>query len=127
MRQELLVGFHLLDRQVLDRDGRPLGKVDDVEFAIDGNGQIRLAALLLGPQALGERLGSRLGRLIADAARRLHPAEHPDPVRVPYEWVADIGSAVALSVPYDRLPEPTMEAWLREHVIDKIPGASRGG
>jgi sporulation protein YlmC with PRC-barrel domain len=124
---KIYVGFHLLDRQVIDRDGRELGKVDDVEFTVGADGQIRVSALLLGPQAFGQRMGGPLGRLVESLAERLHPAEHPDPVRVPYDWIATIGSAVVLTVPRDRLPEPMLETWLREHLIDRIPGADSAG
>ena len=122
----LLVGFDLLDRQILDCDGAPVGKVDDVEFAVGDDGRLRVVALLVGPQALGRRLGGRLGRWISAVAGTLHPVEHPDPIRIPYALIARHSSAIDLSVRRDRLPEPTLEAWLREHVIERIPGADRG-
>jgi len=122
----LLIGFDLLDRQILDCDGEPVGKVDDVELAVGADGRLRVVALLVGPQALGRRLGGRLGRWISTTAGRLHPVEHPDPIRIPYALVARRSSAIDLSVRRDRLPEPTLEAWLREHVITRIPGADRG-
>jgi sporulation protein YlmC with PRC-barrel domain len=122
----LLVGFDLLDRQILDCDGAPVGKVDDVELAVGGDGRLRVIALLVGPQALGRRLGGRLGRWVSAVAGTLHPDEHPDPIRIPYALIARHSSAIELSVRKDRLPEPTLEAWLREHVIERIPGADRG-
>jgi sporulation protein YlmC with PRC-barrel domain len=122
----LLIGFDLLDRQILDCDGESVGKVDDVELAVGDDGRLRVVALLVGPQALGRRLGGRLGRWISTVAGRLHPVEHPDPIRIPYALVARRSSAIDLSVRRDRLPEPTLEAWLREHVIARIPGADHG-
>jgi sporulation protein YlmC with PRC-barrel domain len=119
------VGFHLLDRQVLDRDGLMVGKVDDVELS--GDDPPRVVALLLGPQALGERMGGWLGRVIADVSRRLHPAGQPAPTRIAYEQVARVDSAVWLRIPRTDLPEPALEGWLREHLIDRIPGADRAG
>jgi hypothetical protein len=64
----LLIGFDLLDRQIVDRDGVPVGKVDDVEFSDDGRS---VTALLTGQRALGARFGGRLGRWITDTATRL--------------------------------------------------------
>jgi sporulation protein YlmC with PRC-barrel domain len=119
----MLIGFDLLDRQILDRDGEPVGKVDDVELALDGNGTPYVAALLIGQQALGDRIGGVLGRWLAGTARRLAPDRDPGPIRVPYDLVAEVTSSVNLSVSRDLLPEPPLESWLRAHLIDRIPGA----
>ena len=123
----VLIGFDLLDRQIQDCDGQSVGKVDDVELAVGTDGRPRVVALLVGPQALGRRLGGRLGRWVSGLAGRLHPVAHPDPIRIPYALSAKRTSSIVLSVRRDRLPEPTLEAWLREHLIDRIPGASHGG
>jgi sporulation protein YlmC with PRC-barrel domain len=120
----MLIGLHLLDRQILDRDGEPVGKVDDVELDLDDDGSPYVAALLVGQQALGERIGGRLGAWIAGAARRLSPDYDRGPIRIPYDLVADVDSAVNLSVHREVLPEPALETWLRDHLIDRIPGAS---
>jgi sporulation protein YlmC with PRC-barrel domain len=119
----MLIGFDLLDRQILDRDGAPIGKVDDVELDRGTDGTWYVAALLVGQQALGERIGGRLGRWIGGAARQLSPRNGQGPIRIPYGLVAEISSAVNLSVRRDVLPGPPLEAWLREHLVDRIPGA----
>jgi sporulation protein YlmC with PRC-barrel domain len=121
----MLVGFHLLDRQVIDRDGLLVGKVDDVELSDED--PPRVVALLLGPQALGERMGGWLGGYIADLARRLHPASAPVPTRIAYEQVSRVDSAVRLRIPRTDLPEPSLEVWLRTHIVDRVPGADRAG
>jgi len=117
----VFLGFHLLDRQVIDRDGLLVGKVDDVELSTDD--PPRVAALLLGPVALGERMGGWLGRTIAGVARRARAAGDRDPIRIPYDQVAQVDTAVHLRIRRDLLPEPALEEWLREHVIGRIPGA----
>jgi sporulation protein YlmC with PRC-barrel domain len=116
----MLVGFHLLDRQIVDVAGRLAGKVDDVEL---GTGE----ALLVGPQALGPRINGRLGRLITTIARRLQLGEPSGPIRIPYEHVGDVNSAVNLTIRRELLPEPALEVWLREHVIGRLPGAGDAG
>jgi sporulation protein YlmC with PRC-barrel domain len=122
----VLVGFDLLDRQIEDCDGQSVGKVDDVELAVGAVGRPGVVGLLVGPEALGRGVGGRLGRWVSGLAGRLHPAAHPDPIRIPYALIAKRSSSIVLSVRRDRLPEPTLEAWLREHLIDRIPGASHG-
>jgi sporulation protein YlmC with PRC-barrel domain len=119
----MLIGFDLLDRQIVDRDGEPVGKVDDVELDVDDAGGPRVAALLLGQQALGRRIGGTLGRWIAAAARRMSEPPDRPPVRIGFDLVAKVDSAVHLSVPRDLLVEPPLEGWLRDHLIARIPGA----
>jgi sporulation protein YlmC with PRC-barrel domain len=120
----MLIGFHLLDRQIIDRDGEPVGKVDDVELTYAADGSLHITALLLGQEVLGERIGGRLGRSIAGAARRLSGEGGRPPQRIDMDLVADIGDAITLSVKRDLLPDPPLEAWLRDHLITRIPGNS---
>ena len=119
------VAFELLDRQILDRDGQDVGKVDEVEFRLDEDGVPYLTALLVGPHALGPRLGGWLGRWVTGVAARLD-RERPGPIRIPYEHVDHVDSAVWLKIRRELLPEPQLEHWLREHVIARIPGSGNG-
>nr|BFE58048.1 hypothetical protein GCM10020063_025740 [Dactylosporangium thailandense] len=123
----LLIGFDLLDRQIVDLAGEPVGKVDDLELTLGPDGVPRIAALLVGPQALGRRLGGRLGGWVSSVAGRLYPAENPDPMRIPWSVVARTDSAVHLSLRRELLTEPALEEWLREHLIGRIPGAHDAG
>lgn len=113
----------LLDRQVLDREGRPVGKVDDIELALE-SGRMRVTALLLGPQALGGRLGGRLGRWIAAMAQRI--GDHDGPIRLPIEDVGAFDVSIELKVPAEEIGRVgDLEDWLRDHFISRIPGARR--
>lgn len=118
------IDFHLLDRQIVDRDGNPVGKVDDVELTADPNtGRLWVTALLCGQRVLG----GRLGRWVAAPARRLAAAENTPPLRVDISVVAEIGSAITLSVRRELLPAPPLETWLTTHLIARIPGAGDAG
>jgi hypothetical protein len=122
----LLVAFDLLDRQIVDRDGTPVGKVDDVEFGPlgssgSGGGPV-IVALLTGQRALGPRFGGALGRWMTAVATRLD-VDRLGPRRIPYDLVSDVDSAVHLSVKRELLPEPALETWLNDHLIGRIPGA----
>ncbi|WP_422752247.1 hypothetical protein [Micromonospora sp. WMMD708] len=122
MRVQL--GRQVLDRQIVDADGVLLGKVDDVEFAIDERGVPYVAYLLTGQGALGRRIGGRVGRLLVALADRF-AEEASAPLRIPLRQVARIDSAVRLRARADELPRPPVETWLRRHLIDRIPGADR--
>lgn len=62
---ELDAALLLLDRQVLDSEGRMVGKVDDVELAPEGDGGLRATGILLGAAALLPRLGGPRGGAVA--------------------------------------------------------------
>jgi sporulation protein YlmC with PRC-barrel domain len=119
----MLIGFDLLDRQIVDRSGEPVGKVDDVELTYDAAGTPYVSGLVLGQQALGRRMGGALGRWIAGAARRLSETPDRPPLRIGIDLVDKIDSAVHLSVERELLPDPPLETWLRDHLIGRIPGA----
>ncbi|WP_431922943.1 hypothetical protein [Micromonospora wenchangensis] len=122
MRVQL--GRQLLDRQIVDADGLLLGKVDDVEFAVDERGVPYVSCLLTGQGALGRRIGGRVGWLLVALADRF-TEEASAPLRIPFGQVARIDSAVRLRTRADELPRPPVETWLRRHLIDRIPGADR--
>jgi sporulation protein YlmC with PRC-barrel domain len=123
----VLIGFDLLDRQILDRDGQPVGNVDDVELAVAEDGTLEVVALYVGAQAWGRRLGGRIGAAVTGMAARLQRRTPPGPIRIPIDLVRETGSAVKLFVSRDLLPEPELETWLRDHLIKRIPGAKNGG
>jgi sporulation protein YlmC with PRC-barrel domain len=116
------VGFQLLDRQIVDRYGMEVGKVDDVELTVPEHGPPYLSALLVGPPAIGPRIGGWLGRAVASVARRLRSAPG-GPLRIPFDVVGDVGIAITLTISRDLLAEPELEHWLRNHVIARIPGS----
>ena len=116
----------LLDRQVVDRDGRMAGKVDDLELTVpDGGGAPVVTAILAGPGALAHRLGGRLGVWVESVHARLHPGPEPGPARIPFEAVVEVKATVKLAVPKDDLDVSLFEDWVRDHFIGDIPGADR--
>ena len=63
--------LHLLDRQVVDRDGLMVCKVDDVELTLTPDGRWEVTGLLAGPPAIVPRFGGRLGEGLEERWRRL--------------------------------------------------------
>jgi len=120
----VFLGFDLLDRQILDSEGLPVGNVDDIELAVGEDGVLSVTALLVGAQVWGTRLGGRLGDTIAGMAARMQRRTPAGPIRIPIDQVRETGAAVTLAISRDLLVEPELETWLREHVIVRIPGAS---
>ena len=94
--------LNLLDRQILDCDGRMLGKVDDLELTQQEDG-LAVTAVLTGPAALLPRLGGGLGDRLVTTWSRLKVSE-PDrlrPWRIDMDRVDRLDSALHLSVRRD--------------------------
>jgi sporulation protein YlmC with PRC-barrel domain len=112
--KEIDIGLHVLDRQLLDKNGRRCGKVDDL--AIEGGpGEVpEVVALLVGPGYGAQRAG-RIGRLAGwiGGGRR---------VRVDWREVRKVDSAVELKRGATELGLGRGDDRLRPYV-DKIPGA----
>jgi sporulation protein YlmC with PRC-barrel domain len=94
--------LELLDRQLLDVDGRMLGKVDDVELTQTEAG-LTVTALLTGQVALLHRLGGALGNEAVAKYVLLRPSEtnRSRPWRIPVDDVERLDSAVHLRIPRD--------------------------
>jgi hypothetical protein len=120
--RRLLAGLHLLDRQLVDREDRFAGKVDDVELSDPEDGSPpHVVAILSGPGTLGRRLGGRLGRLAEKVSLRL-TGDPPGTGRIKIEAVADFGSHLTLSCRHDELDNHQVEHWVAHTVIAKLPG-----
>ena len=119
----LLLQRDLLDRQIVDPDGLMIGKVDDLEFDDDGQGNVHVSALLIGPDPLGARLGGRLGDWLTSIGRRLDRAPTPGVRRIPYSIVTDIGSAITVSLSAADIDSSALDDWLGARIVDRIPGS----
>jgi hypothetical protein len=115
--------LQLLDRQVLDRDGRLVCKVDDLELQPGPDGMLVVTAILVGPRALGPRLGGRLGRWVMALASRLASSPGSKPPRIPFGVVTGVHSAVDVSRTRDELAVDPLEGWVDRHFIGRLPGS----
>lgn len=106
--------LHLLDRQVLDRDGAPACVVDDLELGevqrnSDGNLDPPEVTGLLSSPALVRRLfGGR------PPQARMH--------RVDWSHVTRVGNTVDLDCEGEALDCTWLERWVRDRIIARIPG-----
>jgi hypothetical protein len=110
--------LHLLDRQVLDRDGIPVTTVDDLELEGPvsirevqvGGPPPRLLALLDGSALMTRIFGGR------PPSSRLE--------RIPLESVDRIEIVITLSTSAEEEVPGWPERWLRNRIIRHIPGGS---
>jgi sporulation protein YlmC with PRC-barrel domain len=119
--------LELLDRQLVDRNGRLVGKVDDIELIVDDEPDAlpRVTALLAGLGALANHIGGDTGAALAAAERRLAADRDRQPSRVDIALVREIGSSVELDAVREELDTNRAERWVRDVIVDKIPGAGR--
>jgi len=116
-------GLRLLDRQLIDVEGRFAGKVDDLELTVPDEGPPYVTAILAGPGSLSRRIGGRLGAWLESAHHRLHPSESPGPASISWGVVHEVGSAIHLTVAKSVLDVDRLEVWTRDHLIARIPGS----
>lgn len=113
---EFDIGLHVLDHQLLDKNGRRCGNVDDL--AIEGGpGEApEVVALLVGPGYWGQRAGwiGRLAGWIGGGAK----------VRIDWSEVAGIDSAVDLKEEAAKLGLGRGDDRFRPY-FEKIPGAGK--
>ena len=108
--------LHLMDRQMIDINRVPVAAVDDVEFddpSTDGPLPRDEPAPELTALVTGLSLGTRIfgGR---PPLHRLH--------RISWDDVYQVGVAIRLTVPGDRLDATWTERWVRDRIIARIPG-----
>lgn len=117
MKRELLLMRDLVDNQLTDSQGERITKVAGVEVELRAGARPVVRALLVGPEPLARRVGPRVGRLV----ERITGGRRE--VRIPWEQVEDTGPDVKLNVPASATGATRAEDWVREKIIDKIPGS----
>jgi hypothetical protein len=115
----------VLDSQLMDREGRPCGKVDGIVLVVGEHGTPpRVVALEVGALTLARRLHPRLARWLMRWGGRLGPAA-PHAFRIPWSQVRAL-SRKEIRVDIDAAATPlwSLERWLAERVIARLPGGS---
>jgi len=118
------LALHLLDRQVVDTDGRAVCKVDDLEFTVPDDGSAPyVSAILCGPAALGPRLGGLLGRWLVASTHTFGRSANDRLGRIGMELVTDLGTAITVARSRRDLGVHENEDRAREYLVERIPGA----
>ncbi len=115
----------VLDNQLVDRNGRNIGRVDGIVLELQPGRAPRVAALEQGSVTLARRLHPALGRWWrALAARVFHVRLRP--VRIPPSVIRDIGVDIAVDLDADSdRALLAREKWISRHIIGRIPGGAR--
>jgi hypothetical protein len=111
----------LLDKLVVDRTGREMGRVDGIVVEHRSGMAPRVLALEIGPSVLGYRLHPVVGRWIAGLEQACGVAEGR-PVRIPFSDVLETATDVKVDVAAGETGVGNVEQRLRAW-IGKLPGA----
>ncbi|WP_350348295.1 hypothetical protein ABIQ69_16935 [Agromyces sp. G08B096] len=109
--------LHLLDRQLLDRDGTPITTVDDLELSDD---------LVFGEPIDHRRPAPVITSILTGPvlATRIFGGRPPSSrwARIPWRLVAEVGVVLRLGSVGTELDAAWTERWVRDRIIARIPG-----
>ena len=111
----------LLDRQVVDRNGRELGRVDSVILEVRADGTVEVSAIEIGLIAFARRLHPFLGR-VAKAVETILDLDPQRPVRIPFSHIIDVDKSIKVDLAASDTPVIALEQKARR-VVSAMPGA----
>jgi sporulation protein YlmC with PRC-barrel domain len=111
-----------LDKQLVDLNGRHMGRVDGIVIVVEGEGQPRVCFVETGVVTQAARLHPVFGRWAARLAKRWGVAQH-DPYRIPWSEIVPTGVNITVGVEAEKTPAFAWEKWLRAKIVGRIPGA----
>ena len=119
------LGKHVVDKELVDCDGRRAGKVDDLLLEVGeiGSGEEpRVSACVAGPLALARNLPRPL-HWLALGLYHLLGLSQPRPSEIPWDCVAAIDVVVHLAIPRAETRFDELARAVNHRFIDRIPGS----
>ena len=112
----------VLDKQLVDRHGKPMGKVDGLVLELGDNRPPRVAYVEVGALTQARRIHPRLEKWLARRLKRWG-VKSDEAFRIPWSKIVVTGNDVTADVEAEETPALSLELWLRKKVIGRIPGA----
>jgi hypothetical protein len=122
MAAELNLIHDVLDKKVVDRHGREMGRADTIVIGLRPNAPARVVAIELGPAVLAYRVRPILGRLMSAVERALG-IDQGRPLRIPFGDVLSISAHLKVDRAFGETVAAALEQRLRTWV-GKLPGSS---
>lgn len=116
----------ILDKQLLDREGKPMGRVDGLVMQVGERSRPRITHIEIGGATLAARLHPVFERVTNRLARLWGP-RRPRPVRIPWSHVETVGRDIKLDVEAKEWGTIAWETWIARHIIEHIPGSGHEG
>jgi hypothetical protein len=112
----------MLDKRVVDRNGREMGRVDSIILRVDAAEPPSILALELGPAVLAARVRPLFGRWVA-ALEHGFGVNEGRPFRIPFKDVLQAHQLIKVDAAFGETPAATIEQRLRRWVA-AIPRSS---
>ncbi len=107
----------ILDSQLETSDHIEIGRVADIETAVQSDGTLILTHIVTGPQALAGRVSLRLQALFRLVLRDRF--EH----RIPISEIEKFGPTLYLRQKAEHYTVGQSERWIADHILRWIPGS----
>ena len=111
----------VLDKNVVDRNGREMGRVDGILIEQRPNQPVHLTAVLIGPAALGDRLHPAVGRVV-HRIEKSFGIDEDRPARVAFAEIDEIGPRIRLRLTIGETAVAAVEQRLRSWLA-RLPGS----
>ena len=112
----------VLDKELLDREEQPMGRVDGLIMHLGERSQPRITHIAVGGATLWERVHPVFGRLSRHMSKLWGPKRDKD-VRIAWSHVKTVGRDIKLDVEARNTGAIDWELWIARHVIERIPGS----
>lgn len=111
----------LLDSQLVDRDGEPMGCVDGIVMTWSANVPPRITHLELGAETLAARLPRPVRNCVDWLVKRFRIRN--EPYRIEVGRIMHLGRNIQIDIDGARSGALASERWVRDHIIARIPGS----
>ena len=111
----------LLDKKVVDRNGREMGRVDAVMIDAPEGAQPRVAALEIGASVLAYRVHPVLGRCVRALLQACGAEGRP--LSIPFGDVVDVNDRVKVNLAFGHTAAAAIEHRLRR-LVGALPRSS---
>jgi sporulation protein YlmC with PRC-barrel domain len=112
----------LLDKELIDVNWMRMGRIDGLVMDANAGDQPRITTICVGGTVLTQRLPGFVGRW-AGAFLRRFGVRHGEPFLIPWERVILVDRVTRVDVASDESAAMASSRWVRDHIIDRIPGA----
>jgi sporulation protein YlmC with PRC-barrel domain len=115
----------VLDKQLVDRHGAKMGRVDGIVVELRHGRPPEVIALETGPITMARRIGERAAAWVTRLMIRIGGPQNGEPYRIPWNRVRRIEIDISVDADVADTPLGRRQNWLREHIVGRIPGARR--
>src|SRR5215218_8088808 len=105
----------MLDKKVVDRNGRDMGRVDSIILRFDAAEPPSVLALEVGPSVLAARVTPLFGRWVA-ALEHGFGISDGRPFRISFKDILHVHNHIKIDVAFSETPAATIEQRLRRWV-----------